>query len=66
MQSDLEKIVKDRFNKVKNLHLKDNKLDKLHDDNLDPSQSKENYYKEEFLKQLKLMDHQAQTPTHSG
>jgi len=56
MQNDLDKIVKGRNENLKNLFSKEDKSDKMHDDNMDSSQAKENFYKEEFLKQLKLLD----------
>lgn len=37
MQTDLDKIVKDRFNQIKTLHLREDKSEKIHDDNLDSS-----------------------------
>lgn len=65
MQSDFEKlgILKDIH--LKQLIQREDKLEKLHEDNLDSSQTKENFYKEEFMKQLKLADPSTATSTSS-
>ncbi len=60
MQSELERIFKSRTEQLKSIFTKEDKQkqpqNNFYSDSLDSSQAKANYYKEEFVKQLKLAD----------
>ncbi len=60
MQNELERIFKARTEQLKGIFTKEDKQQQkqsnAYDENLDSSQTKENYYNQEFMKQLKLAD----------
>ena len=55
----------EKMSSIKDVHLKqliqrEDKLEKLNENNIDSSQLKENFYKEELMKQIKIGDPNAQ------
>ena len=66
MQGALEYILKNKTEEIRSkIQLKEDMQDKMLNENLDSSQAKENFYKEEYLKQLKLLDHSQHIPSDS-
>jgi len=64
MLSELERIQRVRQDQLKQIQTKEDKQQSAANDNLDTLQAKENSYKEEFMKQLKLADHHHRSPSH--
>ena len=63
MIAELERIQRLRQEQLQQIQTKEDKQQRAASDNADSLQAKENSYKEEFLKQLKLADRRGPSPT---